>query len=199
MVDNEGETYEYQDEKQHVYDRIAMLRKVYVQLGRKDDESYDERQDRTWPDKDENAQKNIKCVPQRKSDRCRDILIQACKDGKVGFFCPIKDCYAVGIDEIKSDRESEEIWPDVEHASSIQNYRLIWYSRGTWISTRIRSSVGRAVVLYTTGPWFESRRMHNDYLQYPRAGVGLLVEAFLVRSPHNCKHISKENKCRKKI
>lgn len=41
--------------------------------------------------------------------------------------------------------------------AAIENYPRLRYSHGTHFAHTTHSSVGRACVLYTHGPWFESK------------------------------------------
>jgi hypothetical protein len=60
-------------------------------------------------------------VPERESYGRGDIFIDTGEHGKVGLFYPLEDGYPVRIDEVQGNRETKEIWPDIEHRISIQN------------------------------------------------------------------------------
>jgi hypothetical protein len=132
MVNDKSERYQNQDEKKHIHDRIAVLCEIDIQLRGKNDKRKNKRQNWSRPNKNQDTQDDIKAIPERESNRSRNIIVNTCKDGKVSLFCPLEHCYAVRINKVKRDSKTQEIWPDVKHASSIQNYPLIWYSGVTY-------------------------------------------------------------------
>ena len=75
VIDDEGKRYKNKYKEKHVYNRIAVLGKVNIELRRQNNESKNKRKNRTRPDEDENAKDYEKGMPERESDSRGNIFV----------------------------------------------------------------------------------------------------------------------------
>jgi hypothetical protein len=119
VIDDECKRHKHQDEEEHVRYRIAVLGEIDIQLGRKNDERDDKRQNRAWPDENKNAQNDKEGVPQCKGNRLWDVFVKALEYGEICFLDSGKHRNPMRVDEVERNRKTQKVWPDVEHDNSI--------------------------------------------------------------------------------
>lgn len=83
MKDHKRERHQHENEKKHIGCRVAMKREVDIELCAENNESNKKREYWARPNKNQEAKKDEECVPQRKGNRRRDIVVYACKNGSV--------------------------------------------------------------------------------------------------------------------